>query len=83
MVIVNPEILVWARETAGLSVADAARKLGLSDSKRASSIDKLVALESGVKEPTRAQVVKMAEKYRRPLLTFYLSPGLSLGFCID
>ena len=73
MVIVNPEILVWARETAGLSVADAARKLGLSDSKRASSIDKLVALESGVKEPTRVQVVKMAEKYRRPLLTFYLS----------
>ena len=73
MVIVNPEILVWARETSGLSVADAARKLGFGDSKRATSIDKLIALESGVKEPTRPQLVKMSEKYRRPLLTFYLS----------
>ena len=70
---VNPEILTWARETAGLTREEAARKLGFQDSKRSSSAEKLEALESGDKEPTRTQLAKMADQYRRPLLTFYLS----------
>ncbi len=70
---VNPEILVWARETAGLSQPDAATKLGFQDSRSSSAVDKMVALETGVKEPTRPQIVKMADVYHRPLLTFYLS----------
>lgn len=69
---VNPEILVWARETAGLGPEAAARKLGLRDSRRASAVDKLAALELGEAEPTRPQLVKMAQQYRRPLLAFYL-----------
>ena len=69
---VNPEILVWARETAGLAPEAAARKLGLRDSSRASAVDKLAALELGKAEPTRPQLVKMAQQYRRPLLAFYL-----------
>ena len=73
MTAVNPEILVWARETAGLTQRSAAKKLGFGDSSRSSAIDKLVALEQGVKEPTRPQLLKMADHYRRPLLTFYLS----------
>ena len=68
----NPEILVWARETAGLGPEAAARKLGLRDSRRASAVDKLAALELGEAEPTRPQLVKMAQQYRRPLLAFYL-----------
>ncbi len=62
---VNPEILVWARETAGLTVAEAARKIAAADT--------LTALEDGTKEPTRPQLVKMARHYRRPLIAFYLS----------
>ena len=69
---VNPEILVWARETAGLAPEAAARKLGLRDSRRASAVDKLAALELGESEPTRPQLVRMAQQYRRPLLAFYL-----------
>lgn len=64
---VNPEILVWARESAGLSLEDAAQKLGLSGPNR------LQALENGEREPSRRQLANMAERYRRPLLTFYLA----------
>ncbi len=66
---VNPDILKWARETAGLSIEDAARKLGMSGDTAAERLD---ALEEGKKDPTRPMLVKMSEKYRRPLLTFYL-----------
>ena len=70
---VNPEIMVWARETAGLTPEEAAQRLGFRDSRISSAVDKLTALENGDREPTRPQIVKMAEQYRRPLLTFYLS----------
>ena len=70
---VKPEILVWARESAALTQQAAARKLGFGDSARSSAVDKLVALEQGAKEPTRPQLLKMADIYRRPLLTFYLT----------
>jgi transcriptional regulator with XRE-family HTH domain len=63
---INPSILKWARETAGLSVEEAAKKLGLS------SRERLEALEGGQQVPTRRQLVNMSEKYHRPLLTFYL-----------
>ncbi len=70
---VNPEIMVWARETAGLSLEEAAKKLDFRDSSRSSAVEKLARIERGQKEPTRLQLVKMAGQYRRPLLTFYLS----------
>ena len=70
---VNPAIMVWARETAGLTKKDAARKLGFQDSSRTSGVEKLARIESGQKEPTRSQLTRMAAQYRRPLLTFYLS----------
>lgn len=70
---VNPEIMVWARETAGLSLEEAAKKLDFRDSSRSTAAEKLASIERGEKEPTRPQLVKMAGQYRRPLLTFYLS----------
>ena len=70
---VNPEILVWARETAGLTQEEAAKKLGFRDSGLSSAKDKLQAIEYGQKEPSRPQLLKMAGQYRRPLLAFYLS----------
>jgi hypothetical protein len=44
----------------------ATKKLGLSGP------DRLNALETGEREPSRAQLAKMSEKYHRPLLAFYL-----------
>ena len=70
---VNPEIMVWARETAGLTQEEAAKKLGFQDRPRSSAVEKLTAVERGQKEPSRPQLLRMAEQYRRPLLTFYLS----------
>jgi Zn-dependent peptidase ImmA (M78 family)/transcriptional regulator with XRE-family HTH domain len=69
---VNPEILRWARETAGLSLEDAAAKLSLQASRDAAGAERLAAFESGDREPTRPLLVKMAQQYRRPLLAFYL-----------
>ena len=70
---VNPEILVWARETAGLTLQDAVVKVGISDAWGVAAADRLVALERGEEEPTRPVLVRMARHYRRPLLAFYLA----------
>jgi len=70
---VIPEILRWARETAGLSPEDAVKKLGIKDARGVAAIDRLAALENGEVPPTRAMLSRMARKYRRPLLTFYLA----------
>lgn len=70
---VNPEILRWARETAGLSLEEAVAKLGINDARGESAIDRLIALEQGVGEPTRPLLLKMVQQYRRPLIAFYLA----------
>ncbi len=70
---VNPEILRWARETAGLSLSEATSKLGIREARGETPVDRLQKLESGESIPTRPVLVKMAKQYRRPLLTFYLS----------
>ena len=70
---VNPAIMVWARETASLTQEEAATKLGFHDSSQSSAVEKLARIERGQKEPSRPQLIKMAGRYRRPLLTFYLS----------
>ncbi len=70
---VNPEIIRWARETAGLTLEEATKKLSIREARGASAIDRLVALESGEDEPTRSVIAKMAKQYRRPLLTFYMT----------
>ena len=70
---VNPAILRWARETAGLELGDAAKKIALGGTKELTSEERLEQLESGDAAPTRALLVRMAKQYRRPLLTFYLS----------
>lgn len=61
----NPNILRWARETAGFSSEDAAKKLGVG-------VERLKELERGERDPSSRQLLLMAEKYRRPLVTFYL-----------
>ena len=70
---VNPDILVWARTTAGLTLDDAARKVGITDARGVAAADRLALLERGEQEPTRPVLVRMAKQYRRPLLAFYLA----------
>src|SRR5438105_4348558 len=69
---VKPEILVWARETAGFSLDQAASKLGFRDSKGATATERLAAIEAGAATLTRPLLLKMAKAYRRPLIAFYL-----------
>jgi Zn-dependent peptidase ImmA (M78 family) len=70
---VNPAILRWARETAGLGEEEAVEKLQVRDARGVAAVDRLRALEDGSDLPSRAMLVKMAKRYRRPLLTFYLA----------
>ena len=76
---VNPEILSWARETAGLTLEEAVGKLKIRDAHGVAAEERLAALESGETEPTRQMLVKMAKQYRRPLVTFYLSTPPAKG----
>ena len=72
-VTVNPEILVWARNTAGLTPDEAARALGFNDTRDRSAAQRLMAYESGHEEPSRSVLLRMSKAYRRALLVFYLS----------
>lgn len=61
----NPALLVWARERAGLSVADVAAALG-------KSADVVSAWESGQGAPTYVQLEKLAYSvFKRPLALFF------------
>jgi Zn-dependent peptidase ImmA (M78 family) len=70
---INPAILVWARESAGLNLEDAAKRLALGDSKSETGEEKLLDLERGIRRPSRTQLTKIAKAYRRPLLAFYMA----------
>ena len=69
---INPELLTWARETAGLSLKEAAEKLGLKDSARGSAAEKLRKLEAGEQPVSETRLQKASAVYRRPLVSFYL-----------
>ena len=64
--LVDPKILIWARETAGLSHEEAARILQ-------TRYGKVRAWESGDERPSMPQLRKMASAYKRLLSDFYLS----------
>ncbi|MCG7598419.1 ImmA/IrrE family metallo-endopeptidase [Halomonas sp. McH1-25] len=67
----NPDILKWARESAGLSLEQAAKKLSLK-STNMSGVEVLQAFEAGEKSPTHKQLMIMAKQYHRPFITFFL-----------
>jgi Zn-dependent peptidase ImmA (M78 family)/transcriptional regulator with XRE-family HTH domain len=66
---VNPQNLRWARETAALSVEEAAQRIGFRGD---SAVEKLRQIESGVLVPTRGHLDKMAKAYNRPLLALFM-----------
>ncbi|MEC5292142.1 helix-turn-helix transcriptional regulator [Aurantimonas sp. C2-6-R+9] len=68
----NPEILKWARQTAGLDLETAARKIGLNAARGVPGADRLASYETGNSRPSMSLLRRMAPQYHRPLLTFYL-----------
>ena len=62
---IEPEILVWARESIGMDTAEAAKRFNLSE-------NTIKKWESGQKKPTIVQIKKLAGVYRRPLAAFFL-----------
>lgn len=75
----NPQILIWARETAGLTVDEAAHALGFKDGQGRTAADRLEAMEVGDEGPSRSVLLNMARVYRRSLLVFYLSEPPRIG----
>lgn len=63
--LVEPDILVWARSSAGLTVEEAASSLQTKP-------EKVQAWEHGEASPSMAQLRKMASVYKRMLSDFYL-----------
>lgn len=63
--IVKPELLRWARDTAGFSVEAGARKAHIKPAR-------LEGWERGEAGPSVAQLRKLAKEYKRPLGAFYL-----------
>lgn len=61
----NPQIFKWARDSAGLTLDDAADTAKIK-------AETLAAIEAGDEAPSRPQLLRMAKAYRRSLLTFYL-----------
>ncbi len=68
----HPNLLIWARESAGFSLQYAALKLNLE-------IESLASWEAGKERPSIPQLRKMGELYKRPLAVFFL-PEAPQGF---
>ena len=80
----NPEIMSWARETAGLTLEQAAKRLQIQSTKNQSPKEQLVALENGVKKPSSSILRRMAKQYHRPLITFYrVTPPRPSDYGVD
>ncbi len=63
---IKPELLLWARESAGLDIEEAARKIQVKP-------ERLECWEQGERRPTVKQLRKLGGVYKRPLAIFFLS----------
>lgn len=75
---VNPKVLKWARESAGYSVEEIAKKLRMRE-------EEYLQLETGKKSPTIRQLEYLSKYFMRPLAVFFLpeppeEPTLSTSF---
>ena len=62
----NPAVLAWARQSAGLDLPSTARTIGVTP-------DRLVAWEDGEDYPTISQLAAFARKVHRPLAALFLA----------
>lgn len=63
---INPQMLIWARNTIGLSINDVSAKFKYK-------VKNIEAWESGQTAPSYAQLEKLAYIYKRPLASFFLA----------
>jgi Zn-dependent peptidase ImmA (M78 family) len=70
--LIKAELLIWARESARISIGEAARKLKIIP-------EKLEDWETGKSRPSMSQLRKLGELYQRPIAVFYL-PEKPLDF---
>lgn len=63
--LIEPALLVWARNEAHLTIEKAARKAGVTS-------EKLQSWENGASRPTVKQLRTLARIYRQPFAAFYL-----------
>jgi Zn-dependent peptidase ImmA (M78 family)/DNA-binding XRE family transcriptional regulator len=65
-VVVEPKVLIWARESVGMNIGEVAKRIKTSE-------DTVNKWESGQKKPTLIQLEKLAKTiYKRPLAAFFL-----------
>ncbi len=76
---VKPTILQWARESAGLSLEEAAAKVGINAARGVTGADRLLGFETEEGDVPRSLLLKMAKAYRRPLVAFYLNEPPARG----
>lgn len=62
---INPKLLVWARNSVGLSINDLAKKIN-------TSAKKVEDWETGLAKPTISQLRNIAKVLKRPIAIFYL-----------
>jgi Zn-dependent peptidase ImmA (M78 family)/transcriptional regulator with XRE-family HTH domain len=62
---VSPDVLIWARRSSGLSLDDAAEKIGVL-------VTELRMWEEGAEEPTLAHLRELARVYKYPLAVMLL-----------
>lgn len=65
LALVTPSVMKWAREKAGYSVAEAARKIGRPE-------QEIAQWEEGTLPPSLPQARRAAEVYKRSVAVFYL-----------
>jgi len=64
--IINPELLIWARKAAGLSIEISAKKAQIKE-------EYLISWEKGQSYPSIPQLIKLSKIYKRPISVFYLA----------
>jgi Zn-dependent peptidase ImmA (M78 family)/transcriptional regulator with XRE-family HTH domain len=64
--LVTPAMVKWARDSIGMDLEQAAKKIGVS-------VEKLRAWESGDALPTIVQLREVGRVYQRPIAVFYLA----------
>ena len=61
---INPTIVKWARVRSGYTLEDVATSLN-------KAVETISNWESGEQAPTYVQLEKLADKYKRPIATFF------------
>jgi len=66
LALAEPKLLEWARRCLNMSIGQAARKIRVKE-------EQLESWEDGITQPTIAQLRKIANVYKKPIATFYMS----------